>query len=256
MTKQQRNLTTGDGLPQLGTETEAMEGLYDLLQECPIPKDQLLQNLTLFMHRRIMSRLLFMTELYKSVLSINGIVMEFGVRWGRNLALFESLRGVYEPYNHTRKIVGFDTFSGFPSVHKADGDHEIAAEGSYSVTEEYDKYLEKVLSYQNQINPIPQIKKHELVKGDATEQIAKYFEDHPETIVSLAYFDFDIYEPTKACLEAILPHTTKGTVIGFDELNCSVFPGETVALNEVIGIGKYSVRRLPFSGVASYIVIE
>jgi hypothetical protein len=256
MTQEERDTQTGDGLPQLITEIEAMEGLFNLLKECPIPDDQLLQNLTLFMHRRIMSRLLFMTELYKSIIPINGIVMEFGVRWGRNVALFESLRGVYEPYNHTRKIVGFDTFSGFPSVHKADGDHEIAAEGSYSVTEDYDTYLEKVLAYQNMINPIPQIKKHELIKGDATKTITQYFDDHPETIVSLAYFDFDIYEPTRDCLAAILPHTTKGTVIGFDELNCSVFPGETIALNEVVGIGKYSVRRLPFSGVASYIVLE
>lgn len=42
---------------------------------------------------------------------------------------------------------------------------------------------------------------------------------------------------------AILPHLTKGSVIGFDELNFHAFPGETLALKEVLGLGKYSIRR-------------
>ena len=51
----------------------------------------------------------------------------------------------------------------------------------------------------------------------------------------MAYFDFDIYEPTKECLKLIKDHITKGTIIGIDELNTSDFPGETVALKEVLG---------------------
>ena len=37
------------------------------------------------------------------------MVIEFGVRWGANLGLFQSLRGMYEPFNYNRKIVGFET---------------------------------------------------------------------------------------------------------------------------------------------------
>jgi hypothetical protein len=57
-----------------------------------------------------------------------------------------------------------------------------------------------------------------------------YLENNPETIIAFAYFDFDLYEPTKICLEAILPHSTKGAIIGFDEINSHIFPGETKAL--------------------------
>ena len=39
--------------------------------------------------------------------------MEFGVRWGQNLITLNNLRGIYEPFNHSRKIIGFDTFEGF-----------------------------------------------------------------------------------------------------------------------------------------------
>ncbi len=56
--------------------------------------------------------------------------MEFGVKWGQNLALFQSFRGMYEPYNHNRKIIGFDTFEGFPSVDKKDGGSKIIKAGA------------------------------------------------------------------------------------------------------------------------------
>ncbi len=94
------------------------------------------------------------------------------------------------------------------------------------------------------------------MKGNAIEQIDVYLNDHPETIIAFAYFDFDIYAPTKKCLERILSHLTKGSIIAFDELNHSIFPGETLALKEVLGLTKYSIRRSPFSSYQSYLVIE
>ena len=39
--------------------------------------------------------------------------MEFGVEWGSTLSLLIKLRSIHEPYNYSRKIIGFDTFSGF-----------------------------------------------------------------------------------------------------------------------------------------------
>ena len=48
-----------------------------------------------------------MVEIYRKILDVHGVIMEFGVRWGRNLALFESLRGIHEPFNHNRKIVQY-----------------------------------------------------------------------------------------------------------------------------------------------------
>lgn len=251
-----RDLQTGDGLAQNLTENQAIERLRQMLAASPIPADQTLLNLPLFLHRRTLSRLLFMTELYRQIINVHGVVMEFGVRWGRNLALFEALRGVYEPYNHTRRIVGFDTFEGFPSVHEKDGPSALAAVGSYAVTERYEDYLDEILTCQERINPLPDIRKHELVKGDAIVESKRYFEQYPETIVALAYFDLDIYEPTRACLEAIRPHVTKGTVLAFDELVAREFPGETLALKEVFGTDAFEIRRLPFGGAASYAVIR
>jgi hypothetical protein len=237
-------------------ETRLRGQLVEYLRECPIPDNELFSNLALFLSRQNLSHMLFVNELYQHILGTHGVIMEFGVRWGRNLALYESLRGLYEPFNHNRKIIGFDTFSGFPSVHAKDGTAKIIDVGAYNVTDDYADYLAKVLDYHERESPISHLKKFELVKGDASESIVKYLRDKPETIVALAYFDFDLYEPTKACLNAIKDHLTKGSVIGFDELNNRDYPGETLALKETIGLGRYQIRHSQYSSTASYIVID
>jgi len=204
-------------------EKALRNSFFELFKLCPIPDEELLSNLGLFLNRQILSRILFMHELYLKILDVHGIIIELGVRWGQNLTLFESFRGMYEPYNHNRKIVGFDTFAGFPSIHPKDGQQEILVPGAYSTTEGYEEYLNKVLHYHEQESPISHIKKYELIKGDAVVTIKRYFEENPETIVALAYFDLDLYQPTKVCLEVIKEHLTKGSILGFDELNFTIF---------------------------------
>lgn len=237
-------------------ESEARKNFLDLFKKSPIPENELLANLGLFLNRQTLARIIFMHELYQKIISVHGIVVEFGVRWGQNLALFASFRGMYEPYNYTRKIVGFDTFEGFASLSKEDGADDIIVPNAYSVTDGYEHYLTRVLEYHEQESPIAHIQKFELVKGDAGFTIKKYLEDNPETIIALAYFDFDIFEPTAKCLELIRGHLTKGSIIGFDELNCHHFPGETLALKKVLGLDRYRIMRSPANPLPSYIVVE
>jgi hypothetical protein len=237
-------------------EASLRKNLFGYFKECPIPENELLSNLSLFINRQNLSQMLFVDEMYRRILDVHGVVMEFGVRWGRNLALYASLRGMYEPFNHNRKLIGFDTFEGFPSVHEKDGNAAIIAKGAYNVTQNYEEYLAKLLDYHEQESPISHIKKYQLVKGDAIEGVERYLKDNPATIVALAYFDFDIYAPTKKCLEAIKNHVTKGTVIGFDELNNYDYPGETLAFKEVFGLDRFRIHHSKYSPTQSYIVID
>jgi len=237
-------------------ETKIIDDFFELFKNSPIPEDELLLNLGLFCRRQSLSRILVMNELYQKIINTHGVVMEFGVRWGQNLALFESFRGMYEPFNYNRKIIGFDTFSGFPSTHEKDGKSSMAKEGAYSVGENYEIYLDKIMDFHEKQSPIPHMKKYELVKGDAIIEAEKYFHDHPETIVAFAYFDFDLYEPTKKCLDILKNHITRGTVIGFDELNDANFPGETLALKESLGLDSYHIQRSPLAPNISYLVID
>ncbi|MDE2223102.1 MAG: crotonobetainyl-CoA--carnitine CoA-transferase, partial [Candidatus Omnitrophica bacterium] len=126
-------------------EIEIRRQIVDIFRQCPIPDHEILENLPLFIKRRDLMRILFIHEMYERILTVPGIIMEFGVRWGKNMALYESFRGMYEPYNHIRKIVGFDTFEGFPTVNNKDGKSSVVHVGQYSVTKGYEKYLEEVL---------------------------------------------------------------------------------------------------------------
>lgn len=241
----------------VGSRESEIKNRTDFLQlfrQAPIPDNELLSNLGLYLSRQTLSRILFMHELYQKIIDVHGVVMEFGVRWGQNLALYESFRGIYEPYNYNRKIVGFDTFSGFPEVHDKDGTR--VAVGDYGVTDQYEVYLEQVLNYHESESPIAHKKKYELVRGDATQTLEHYLSSHPETIVALAYFDFDIYLPTRRCLELVRDRLTKGSVVAFDELNCPEFPGETIALKEVFGLDKYAIRRSPLNPLISYFIVS
>ena len=237
-------------------EQTQRQQLLGLFRKNPIPEDEVLSNLGLFTKRQDFTKQLFFQQVYQLILHTHGVIMEFGVRWGQNLVTLNNLRGIFEPYNYSRKIIGFDTFSGFPKVDEKDGDHKIIKEGAFSVTEQYEEYLTKILQYHEKESPLAHIKKNFLVNGDAVHSLEKYLTDHPETIIAFAYFDFDIYEPTLKCLQLIKNYITRGTVIGFDELNDPQFPGETVALREAWGTSHVGLKRFSFCGIQSYFIVE
>ncbi len=207
------------------------------------------QTPLLFTGRTSITRILVMDKLYKKILKIPGVIMEFGVYYGRDLVLFQNLRGLYEPYNYSRRIIGFDTFEGFPSISEVDKGREV---GGLSTPKNYETILEKILQYHEQENPIPQKKKFELVKGDVCQTVEKYLEDHPETIISLAYLDLDLCKPTKRVLEVIQPHLAKGSIIVFDELNDPNSQGETIAFKEVLGLENCKLKRFRNEPLVSY----
>jgi hypothetical protein len=239
-----------------GDEKEILKKYAHSLKSCPIPDDEILANLGLFLTSKNLSRLLFFYEIYKKLVHTHGIIIEFGIRWGQTLAVLSALRGISEPFNRHRKIVGFDTFSGFKGINKKDGTLCKCHDGSFSVPKNYENYLSQILSMQEQLNPMSHIKRYELVKGDASKTVPEYFKKHPESIVSLAIFDFDIYQPTKIALETIKPYLCKGSILVFDELADDIFPGETLALQEILGLNNVKIQRYPMTSRISYIEIE
>lgn len=251
------DISAGQELYRSPHENKIRTDFVKHFKECPIPEADLLANLGLFLNSKNLSRILFFDFLFRQIIDVPGVVMEFGTRWGQNLALFSALRGIYDPFSRHRRIVGFDTFTGFPSTTEKDhGTSPVIQEGGLACTPNYVDYLTKVMEYQEQDNPVSHIKKFEIRVGDGSIEIEKYLKENPMTIISLAYFDFDIYEPTKKCLEAIKGHLVKGSILGFDELNDTDCPGETLALNEVFGLNNIRLRRWPYVSRTAYFVVE
>lgn len=244
---------------QSAGELNNTEQLTRLLLETPIPKMQILSNLGLFLNSKNLSRLLFFNDIYRQIIETQGVLIEFGTRWGQNLGLLAALRGIYEPFNRHRKIIGFDTFQGFPKIDdedKSSTPDSIMSENNISVTAEYELYLEKVLNAQEACNPISHIKKFEIRKGDAAIEFPQYLKENPETIVAFAFFDFDVYAPTKACLKILKERLVKGSIVGFDELNEHDAPGETLAVMEEIGLNNIRLKKHSHASRVSFFVVE
>lgn len=237
-------------------EKQSYKNLLQLFKNNPIPDEQIFDNLGLFLSSKQLARILFMNHLYQKIIDVQGIIVDFGTRWGQNMAIFSALRGMYEPFNRLKRIVGLDTFAGFPKITKEDGNSDQMKRGNANVTKNYLSYLTHVMDCHEQFNPISHIKKYDIVKGDASREFKKYLTKNPETIVALAYFDFDLYEPTKRCLDLIKPRLVKGSVVAFDELNDHDAPGETIALSEVFGLNNVKLKRYPYTSRTSYFVLE
>ena len=116
--------------------------------------------------------------------------------------------------------------------------------------------LKKVIEMYDINRPLNHIPKVELVKGDILKTAPTFLETHPHFVVSLLYLDVVIYEPTKAALEVFLPRMVKGSIIAFDELNADVYPGETLAVDEVVGLKNLKIRRFEFDSYVSYAILE
>ncbi len=226
-------------------EAATREGLAELLRDSPIPQAELIDNLALYLPRRPMMDLLSLHHLYRKILTVPGVVMEFGVRWGRHLATLTALRALYEPYNVHRRILGFDTFAGFPSVSPIDQANRHAIPGGLTVTADYEQHLEQVIAAHEAVEPLGHIRRTLWLTGDARKTLPRYLDDNPQTVIALAYFDLDLHEPTRDVLSAVLPYLSCGSILAFDQVGHPKWPGETVALREVLNLAHLRLQVIP-----------
>jgi hypothetical protein len=238
------------------SEIEAYQALVRQLKGTPIPDQDILANLGLFLTRSSFGRLQFLYKLYLRVLEGHGVVMEFGTWWGQNLALFTTFRSLHEPYNLSRRIIGFDTFAGFPGVSGEDGTAGVMRPGAFGLPGQYEDQLAQLLGAHEALAPRGNVERFELIKGNVEETLPAYLDRHPETVIAMAYFDLDLYRPTRSCLEAIRPFLARNSVLAFDQLCFEEFPGETLALREALGFETLRICRDPLSPIQSYVVFE
>lgn len=223
------------------------EELISLLKSSPLtPANDWLTNLYLYQPATILAKILYGNELYQRVMHLPGDIFEFGVWWGANISLFANLRTVYEPYNRVRRVVGFDTFTGYPDAAAQDRQSEHMAAGLYGVGSDYRQHLQAVLDAHERESPSPQVRKYELVEGRIEETLPQYLADNPQCFVALAYVDLQTYEGTKAALEGIKPRLMPGSVLAMDELTVRDYQGEAIAFREVFGQSGYTIERSRF----------
>ena len=105
------------------------------IADSPFSNVERLQNFPLYTPRQDLTNFLVRYEIFKRVLEIQGSIVECGVLRGGGLMAWAQFSAIFEPTNHQRRVVGFDTFSGFPKLSKQDraSESEQARPGGLAV---------------------------------------------------------------------------------------------------------------------------
>lgn len=252
--------TMHDPRTQAAFDYLARNALEDYFNQSSGSSTEKLENFAKYVPRQNLARFLARYEIFKMIQGVQGSIVECGVLFGGGLMSFAKLSTILEPYNFQRRIFGFDTFAGFPSIEANDlagkserksahlKEHGFAAEYAY---EDIRRAIE-IYDMSRYLNHFPKV---QLFRGDFAVSVREFLDDYPHVVISCLYLDFDIYRPTKIALDHLLPRMPKGSVLVFDELNEEAFPGESIAVMEAINLNSLRVRRFEFEPRISYAVL-
>lgn len=241
-----------------GFSTEVERGIPGRIAEVfDSSNDELsvrLANFPRYARRQHVTRFAALYELFKLVLPVKGSVVECGVFRGFSFTTFAQLSAALEPNNLTRRIYGFDTFEGFAAVSSADAPEKTGARTGDLSSDSYDE-LSRFIEIYDDDRFLGHIPKARLIKGDVGETIPRFVQENQHLVVSLLFLDMDLYEPTATALEHFVPRMPKGSVLAFDELDNPIWPGETMALLDRLGMRDLELRRFAFDPYISYAVL-
>jgi hypothetical protein len=198
-------------------------GLYDFIDQYP-----------LFACPQTMLRYQYIQSLLEQALAAPGDICEFGTWKGATAVYIAKMLDEYEPQSN-RKVIVFDNFSGLPSPSNKDSLKALDQIGNYHGDLEQLEFIIQSFDLSHRI---------QLIKGDANLTIKNYFQENNYLLISLAYFDFDLYEPTIAAWNAIKCNMASPSIVAFDEgLDQGPWVGEYKAAKEIIEELKIAGRK-------------
>ena len=168
--------------------------------------------------------LLYMERVFQAIGKKDGAFVECGVGKGRTfavLAILSALEG------KERKIIGFDSFSGFPEPSYKDQSPRQAKKGDWHITSPEiirKRLVASGISLEVQNGIV------EIIPG-FFEQTLSSWRAQP---IALLHLDVDLYDSYKICLETLYPYVVSGGAVLFDEYIDSEnkWPGAVLAIDE------------------------
>lgn len=243
------------GVFRTDRENQAGKNIERIFLGNPDSVELKLEQFPKYVRRQQLKRFLAMYEIFKLILSVKGSIVECGVYQGFGLMSWAKLSTILEPENLTRRIYGFDTFAGFPNVTEKDRSPVEQSRPGDMSADSLEELLQLIEEYDRDrfLGHVPKV---EIIPGDLTQTIPGFITQHPHLIVSLLFLDCDLYEPTRVALETFVPRMPKGAALVFDELDNPIWPGETLALLETVGVRRLRLQRLEWDPYISYALIE
>jgi hypothetical protein len=241
-------------------EKEALDSLENLrmslIEDCKYQNEKNWVASVSCMNRISLSKILFYDEIVRRITHLPGVIIELGVQWGALTSLLYNLVSIHEPYNFRRKIVGFDTFTGFPASSLSERELNLGwKEHDLAGTRDTKEIANRCLEAHQVFSGMSHMVRHEFVEGDVLETLPTWFDNNPCETVALCIFDMDLGVPTRESLKHILRHSQKGTILVFDEYSHPKFPDEGVVVREIVDTMKVQPFKSPLLPYTSFVVL-
>ncbi|MET0422625.1 MAG: TylF/MycF/NovP-related O-methyltransferase [Actinoplanes sp.] len=246
--------TSAPGGLQTDRERQVPGAIAEVFASSPDDLPTRLASMARYARRAQVTRFAALYELFKLALPVKGSIVECGVFRGASFMTFAQLSAALEPTNLTRRVYGFDSFGGFPEVGAQDRPEATGAAAGDLASDSYAELCRLIEIYDTD-RFLGHLPKARLIRGDVTETIPAFVTENPHLVVSLLFLDLDLYEPTLAALRHFLPRMPRGAVLAFDELDNPLWPGETTALLDEVGMDRLALRRFEFDPYIGYAVL-
>lgn len=186
------------------------------------------------------TKLLARHDLYRRVVSIPGDVVEAGVFKGAGVLYWARLIQIFNSQS-TRRVIGFDTFEGYPDALRP---AEQATAARFESEAKFDAVSEQQI--QAMAAELGLARRLELVKGNAVDSVKAYVKANPGFRVALLNLDFDTYESTAACLTTLYPLVVPGGLVVLDDYGVRGW-GESDAVDEFLRGRDITLQSLPWA---------
>ncbi|ODU13898.1 MAG: hypothetical protein ABS91_00750 [Thiobacillus sp. SCN 64-35] len=235
----------------------ARRELFSLLESYRATDEEKERSLGLFLRGALLARIFAITDLYRQIVDLPGVVMDVGTWRGQTAVVCENLRAIFEPLHFNRRIICFDTFEGYKGFSDKDRATSLHGEGTYALEgSSYAEFLRHILRLHEQCNAMGHnFGKHQVIQGDCRITLPAFFNDNPNEFVALAFFDVNAYEPTHVSFQAIWERLVPGGIAAFWQLTRPSVPAEgRVYMEQVLGKLGHTVHRTATYPGLCYIV--
>lgn len=214
--------------------------IENLLESEKVDIKIILQNYMSFTPCRQIRQTLAYYEIFKKVMSLPGSIAEVGVFFGNGLFTWAKLLEIFFPNNRTKKVYGFDNFSGYSQeISEVDknGIEYIAKrykESDTTVFKANREVVEELIDINkldNLIMGINRVVLHSNPELDLEGNIREFLK-RGGVRLCLMIVDVNLYKPTAVALELLYQRLVCNGLIILRGYGTEPWEGESLAVDE------------------------